>query len=284
MTPTIRSLITSDGVKLRVRHYTAADTKAEMRGVVVCLHGIQSHSGWYEYSSKRIADAGIDVYFADRRGSGLNGRSRGHADHGQRLLNDVHQLLDVVVRNHPHQPITLLGISWGGKIAAAFAATCPAKIHRLALLNPGLEPQIRPNWWQCLQLGFARSHDIRHKNVLLPLTDPKLFTDDPKHQAFIEDDPLALHSVTSGFLNAGRDLDKIVRDNAAAIRHPVLLMLAGKDRIINNVKTKQRANTFSSKRVTTIEYPDAEHTLEFHSRRDVVISDLITWLKWDCQT
>jgi acylglycerol lipase len=277
MTATIRSLVTSDGVKLRVRQYAAVEG---IRGVVICLHGIQSHSGWYQYSSQQLAAAGFEVYFTDRRGSGLNGRQRGHADHGQRLLHDVRQLARLVRQQHPGESITLLGVSWGGKIAAAFAATFPELIDRLALLYPGLEPKIRPNWWQKLQLSFARSHDIRHQNVLLPLNDPKLFTDVAEHQRFIDDDPLALHAVTSGFLNAGRDLDKILRAQAANICQPTLLMLAGKDRIINNAQTKRRVETFASQHVTTIEYPHAEHTLEFDSKRDVMVRDLVTWLNW----
>lgn len=278
MTHMIRSFVTSDGVKLRVRHHTAA---GETRGVVVCLHGIQSHSGWYDYSSQQMASAGFDVYFADRRGSGLNGRQRGHADHGQRLLNDVRQLVRLVVRQHPEESVTLLGVSWGGKIAAAFAATYPDLINRLALLYPGLSPQIGPTAWQRMQLRFARSHDIRNKNIVLPLNDASLFTDVPEHQRFIDDDPLALHSVTSGFLNAGRDLDKLLQVQTAAISHPTLLMLAGKDQIVNNQQTKKQVTAFGSNRVTTIEYPDAAHTLEFDSNREVFVRDLITWLQWN---
>lgn len=57
-------------------------------------------------------------------------------------------------------------------------------------------------------------------------------------------------------------------------------MLAGKDRIINNAQTKRRVETFASQHVTTIEYPHAEHTLEFDSKRDVMVRDLVTWLNW----
>ena len=98
-----------------------------------------------------MADAGFAVYFADRRGSGWNGRWRGHADHGLRLLNDVRQLVRTVRRDHPNVPLTLMGLSWGGKAATAFAATYPELIDRLALLYPGLKPQIRPTLWQRFQ-------------------------------------------------------------------------------------------------------------------------------------
>lgn len=281
--PDIRFLVASDGTPLHFRHWRP-DTTAQ--GVVVCLHGIQSHSGWYEYSSRRMAEAGFAVYFADRRGAGLNGNQRGHADHGLRLINDVAQLIRLARRECPDVPVTLLGLSWGGKTAAAFAVLQPHDIDRLALLYPGLTPLIRPSRWQNLLLRFARSHDLRHKPVQIPLQDPQLFTDDRPSQDFIRNDPLALHFVTTGFLNAGRDLDRML--SAAVAQRPrvltippTLLMLAGQDRIIDNTATRRLLAALPTHSLTIREYADARHTLEFDSQRDIIFSDLIEWLTQD---
>lgn len=276
--PTIRQLTTSDGQALHFRHWKAAKT---CRGLVVALHGIQSHSGWYTWSSEQLARAGFDVYFADRRGSGLNGVQRGHADHGMRLLNDVRQLIRLARREHAESslPLTLSAVSWGGKIAAALAATWPEEIDRLALLYPGLVPLLQPTRMQTRKLKLGRRTDVRFKGVDIPLTDPKLFTSAPEHQRFIAEDPLALHRVTSGFLNAGRDLDQIIQDGCQKIVQPTLVMLAGQDQIIDNVGTGQLVATFASCRLTTIRYPDAQHTLEFEADRGEFVSDLIEWIE-----
>lgn len=270
----IRSLTTSDGHRLRFRHWPSENAEC----VVVALHGIQSHSQWYEYSSQRLASAGVEVYFADRRGSGLNGRSRGHADHGVRLINDVRQLIRLVRREQPGLKIALLGLSWGGKTAAATAAMHPSEIDRLVLLYPGLCPRIGPTWWQRFQLSFARRHDARKHPVVIPLQDVSLFTTNRDAQMEILDDPLALEYVTSGFVNAGRDLDLIVKRNATAINQPVLLMLSGKDRIVDNTATKQLVESFGTESLTTVTYPSACHTLEFDDARDEFVEDLQTWL------
>ncbi len=275
---TVRTYRTSDGFRLHFRHWPAA---GEVRGVVLALHGIQSHSGWYEYSSQRLAKAGFDVYFADRRGAGLNGFRRGHADHGERLLQDVRQLVRLARREHPGVPLSLLGLSWGGKIAAALACTSPDCMDRLVLLYPGLAPQIRPTRWQLLQLKFARHHDIRHHPVTVPLEDPRLITADAERHEFINNDPLVSRYVTSGFLNSGRDLDRIVDRHADRIHHPTLLVLAGEDRIIDNSKTKLLVDSFSTREVTTVCYPGAQHTLEFESVRDQFVGDLVGWLRQD---
>jgi acylglycerol lipase len=275
---TVRTYLTSDGLRLHFRHWSAA---AKVRGVVVALHGIQSHSGWYDYSSQRLAEAGFEVYFADRRGAGLNDFRRGHADHGERLLQDVRQLVRLVRREHPGVPLSLLGLSWGGKIAAALACSSPEFLDHLVLLYPGLASQIRPTRWQALQLKFARHHDMRHKPVTIPLEDPRLMTTDAERQEFINNDPLALRIVTSGFLNAGRDLEQVVHRHADRIHHPTLLMLAGRDRIIDNSRTKILVDSFSTKKLTTVCYPEAQHTLEFESVRDQFVGDLVSWLRQD---
>lgn len=276
MSHTLRQYVTSDAATLNYRYYQPEQT---VRGIVVAVHGIQSHSGWYQYSSQRLAGAGYVVYFADRRGSGENAVDRGHADHGLRLVHDVRQLLQLAQREHPNLPTTLLGLSWGGKLAAACAALLPHLIQQLILLYPAIRPRLQPNLWQSLLLNFARRHDIRRRAVKLPLTDPALFTDVPEHQQQIAADPLALHSVTTGLLNAGRDLDHVIQQHANQIRQRTLLMLAGKDQIIDNQKTRRSVASFASTDLQIREYPNAAHTLEFDSRRKQIFADLIHWLR-----
>ncbi|HYV34666.1 MAG TPA: alpha/beta hydrolase, partial [Gemmataceae bacterium] len=74
----------------RFRRY---EPPGEPRGIIVCLHGIQSHGGWYEYSSKKLCAAGFRVYYLDRRGSGLNEKARGDSPSFGRLLEDVADFL-----------------------------------------------------------------------------------------------------------------------------------------------------------------------------------------------
>jgi alpha-beta hydrolase superfamily lysophospholipase len=106
-----------------------------------------------------------------------------------------------------------------------------------------------------------------------------LFTSSAEYQRFIAEDPLALHTVTSSFLNAGRDLDQILVEHGAQIQHPVLLMLAGNDAIIDNTTVRKKVNSFGSREITVIEYPNACHTLEFEPDRETIFADLNRWLQ-----
>ena len=280
--PSIRELIASDGYRLKFRHWAPEHPT----GIVIALHGIQSHSGWYNYSSRRLADAGFAVYFPDRRGSGLNGFQRGHAAHAMRLVNDVRALRTLAINEtdcrpekpNAHLPITILGISWGGKLAAVLAALFPEEFDRLALLYPGLVARIRPTRSQLLRLNLARTFEIVKHHIPIPLDDPALFTQVPEWQQFISHDPLALHAVSSSFLNAGRDLDRELTTHCAKILQPTLLMLAENDSIIDNVAVRRIVSQFGTDQLTTHVYQGAQHTLEFEPNREVVVDDLIAWL------
>src|SRR5687767_13741445 len=106
----------SDGYRL---HYRRWVPPGEVRGRVVAVHGIQSHSGWYGWSCAALARNGWDVWFADRRGSGMSEDRRGHAPSARRLMDDVAELLEQVASHTPALPTVLLSMSWGGKLALA---------------------------------------------------------------------------------------------------------------------------------------------------------------------
>lgn len=272
--------VASDGYRLSARHWQPESTP---RGFVVALHGIQSHGGWYEDSSQRMCEAGYEVLFLDRRGSGRNSSRRGDTPHGDRLVNDVVQVLAEVRRrrdqNAPQIPIVLLAVSWGGKLATITAARRPELVDALALLYPGLCSRVQPTAVQRARLWLARQLDIRHKRVEIPLDDPALFTAEPRWQEFIRHDPLTLRDVTSGFLLAHQDLTHESLAAAPLVRCPTLLMLAGRDRIIDNAATKDWSRKLGTRELTLREYPDAQHTLEFEPHPECFLADVVAWLE-----
>jgi acylglycerol lipase len=265
----------SDGYCWHYRHYSPPDEQT--LGRVVYLHGIQSHGGWYDYSSRRLSDAGFEVYFLDRRGSGLNQADRGDTPTYQRLVDDVAEFLSA----HTWQPnkTSVVGISWGGKLATALAAGFPELVDSVALICPGFFPKLSGRSKRLSKfLRLARILAPK-KRFGVPLSDPRLFTATPRWLEFLARDPLALHKATARFLVASQDLDKALPRLVGRMQAPVLLMLAGQDRIIQNESTRTFFEQFASKDRQVIEYPEANHTLEFEPDPDQFINDLILWLR-----
>ncbi len=265
----------SDGYRWHYRRYPAVGAA---RGEIVCLHGIQSHAGWYEHCCQRLADAGFNVSFLDRRGSGTNTEARGDAPSFRRLLDDIAEFLRAPSPLAPRPlPRFLVAISWGGKLAAALQARHPGLVDGLVLVCPGFCARVRPSFGQRLAIFFSRLVQPTRR-FPIPLNDPELFTANPRWIAFLRDDPLALHEATARLLVVSVRLDVYVRWNAGAVRAPVLLLLAGKDRIIDNARTRALAARFSGP-LEVIEYPEAHHTLEFEPNPEPFLADLIAWLE-----
>jgi alpha-beta hydrolase superfamily lysophospholipase len=264
----------SDGYPSHVLVWPAVGT---LRGKVVVLHGVQSHGGWYHDLGRTLAAAGFETHFPDRRGSGANTTDRGHAPSARRLIDDVAELLRTFRDSPQRVPLALAGISWGGKTAVITAADHPDLIDGLVLICPGLHPRVGVSVGERLRIAWAFLTD-RHKTFPIPLSDPALFTANPDRQRFIAADPFSLRAATAGLMATSTFIDRRVRRAPPRVHRPVLLMLAGQDRIVNNARTLESFQRLASRDKVLIQYPDAHHTLEFEPDPSRYAHDLIGWL------
>lgn len=266
----IMTFKTSDDYLIHFRAYVPS---AKVIGHLVCLHGIQSHGGWYEASCRKLAEAGYIVSYLDRRGSGLNWQARGDAPNYVRLLADIREF---IAADGLDVPVTLIATSWSGKFGVLLAAEEKPVMDRLVLLCPGLFPQVKPKLG--VRLGIARAKFTQPTNLFpIPLDDPKLFTNEPDWQTFIERDPLSLRSATARLLVESVWIDRAVSRINQLSKIPTLLMLAGQDRIIRNDVTRSWLERVAP-HGNILEYPQAHHTLEFEPGMPFV-GDLLAWLE-----
>ena len=270
----VRPFTASDGYPLHVIDWPAV---GKPRGLLVVLHGVQSHGGWYHGLGSRLAEAGYTAIFPDRRGSGANRKDRGHTPNSKRLILDIAELIRARRDENPGLPVTIAGISWGGKLAAIAAADHPDLIDRLALICPGLHPRVDVSRKERLQIAVAFL-TRRKRRFPIPLSDPALFTDNPEAQAFIAADPLSLRDATPNLLAASFFIDRKVCKLPPRIKQPTLLMLAGHDRIVHNEKTRAYFDTIVATDKRIIDYPEGHHTLEFDPDPGQYARDLIAWL------
>jgi alpha-beta hydrolase superfamily lysophospholipase len=269
----VLSFTASDGYVWRYRRYQAP---RERKAHVVAIHGIQSHGGWYEWSCGKLAEAGFEMSFLDRRGAGLNEQDRGDCPSFRRLLDDIAEFLRE--RRKDGVKVFLLAISWGGKLAVALPSRHPGLVDGLALICPGMCPKVGLPFGQRLGLFFTRLFNPT-KLYDVPLNDPALFTANPEKQQFIRDDPVGLRQATARFLLESARLDGYLRLFAPkAITMPVLTLLAEHDRIIDNAATRRYIENLPSKDKQMIEYPATHHTLEFEPDPKYFVSDLRQWL------
>ncbi len=258
--PTFRCWQMSDGYSLRGRQWRAARDGGP---VVLYLHGIQSHGGWFERSASLLAAAGTTVILPDRRGSGLNTAARGDVPHADRWLSDLDEIAATAESELGAQSFGVVGVSWGGKLAVAWALRRPERVRALLLIAPGLFPAVGVGPAGRVRIGIARLTDPS-RLMEIPLNDPALFTDSSAGRAFIAADPLKLTHATARFFVESARLDwRLARAADASLRPPVWLLLAGRERIVRNTPAKRRLARICAAELVVEEFPAAAHTLEF---------------------
>jgi len=118
----------------------------------------------------------------------------------------------------------------------------------------------------------------RKKKFVIPLSDPALFTDDPDEQNYIEEEAFGLRSATARFLFESRRLEHYAQTAFLRIRIPLLLLLAGRDQIVDNASVKMLFSSCKNGGKVMKIYDGARHTLEFDACKREYFDDLAKWL------
>jgi len=272
LAPEIHYCTAADGYRFAVRRWPTSNPPAR----AVVIHGIVSHGGWYLSTCRHLARLGVEVHAPDRRGSGLNMAARGDARHWATWLDDVELYVNALDQQIP---TVLIGISWGGKLVAALARRNRLPLAGIVLIGPGLYAQQQPGPLKRSLLRAAVAAGAGRRRVTIPLADPALFTDTPRWKDYIRDDPFTLRRVTMRFALADLALNAYARAAAEHLTSPTLLMLAGRDRIVDNGRTHRFFERIAAPDKTCIEYPDAGHTLEFEPDPSLYLNDLASWIQ-----
>lgn len=144
----VRHLAGADGVSLALD-----DIGAGERTVVIVHGGGQSRSLWRPVA-RELSSNSLRVVSFDLRGHGESGRAPAHQYRLQDHIADLELLLDGIIG-----PVSLLGHSFGGKIALCVAASRgPARVESLVLVEatPDMKPDLRAHeFYRETNAGFA---------------------------------------------------------------------------------------------------------------------------------
>lgn len=100
--------------------------------VAVCIHGLTTPSFVWQGLTPHLTAAGLQILTYDLYGRGFSDAPRGRQS-GHFFTQQLGNLLD---QQGIDVPVTLIGYSMGGAIAASFAAAHPERTHRVILIAP----------------------------------------------------------------------------------------------------------------------------------------------------
>ncbi len=271
MSVEILSVRARDGTSLAVGAHVAPASGP----VVLALHGIASHMGWYHGLAAALATRGLSVYLQDRRGCGLSGGVRGHMRSWGAVVDDVGAVADALMARHPGQPLHVLGVSLGAAFSLAASIRRPGLFRSQVLLSPGLASSIRIPWHRRIQV-VSSSSALPRTRFDIPFTLGQ-FTDRPEWQRVLEHDPLRTRRVTARFLAQTFLLQRFVRMRAAGLDVPILALLAGRDALIDNEMVIAALSRAASRVVRIEVHEEASHILAASLPRNVLPDRLSAW-------
>ena len=271
---TVHEIPATDGYILKTRVFESANPCA---GTIICLHGIQSHSGWYTESSKRVAEAGYRVIFPDRRGSGLNEEARGDTKSWRQLIGDLEAVHAYF--NSPSS-VHILAISWGAKLAFLMCAENYPWISKIIFITPGILARLGYGFVKKMQVVKNLIFNQGRKYMPIPIPGPEYFSKHKKWQDYIAKDKPTLTQCTARFFLNTAKIDSRISKMKQQFSVPAFLLLAQNDRIIYNDRTIDFFRKYFVNEKSVIkEYPDCEHTLEFDDRKFIFVDDILGFLQ-----
>jgi alpha-beta hydrolase superfamily lysophospholipase len=270
---TERRIECEDGTPLRMRIVRAASPK----GCVIVVHGLDDHLERYGAVSQFLQESGYDVVLYDQRGHGRSGGVRSHVGHFSQYVEDLERVREAA------QP---------GRAAAPhlFAHSMGAVVALLAAMR---HPQ---RWRSVIVQGFPAfpGRTIpKPLELLVRALRPLLFrlraatgleAGELSHDAAVAEayrrDPLVEGNVTLGwgaeFLAALREL----REGAAAITCPLLILHGGSDTIARPEGSRWLAQHAGAKDRKLVTYPGLKHELHNEPAEDraPVFAEILAWL------
>ena len=277
----IDSLRSADGACIRYGIWPAA-ASAVSRGTALLLPGRTEFIEKYFEPIWELTDRGFHVVMLDWRGQGLSSRptdnpSKDHVTSFRPRLDDLGRLVDQVVLADCPRPLSLVAHSMGGHLALRYLHDHPGLVKQAALLSPmigihlGRMPEnlARGIVGVACRAGLGESYALGRGDYGSYQQGEQwrdMLTSDPdrfrvEHDMIAENPALALGGVTYGWLKAAfGSIDRLfVPGYAEEIGTPMLIAMAGRERVVDNRRTERLAARLPN--CELIEIAGARHEL-----------------------
>lgn len=266
-----QQLTAADGTALFVSDYLLPASAA--RGSIVLMHGIGEHSGRYRPLVDYLNQSGLSVRCYDHRGHGRSGGARGDVPNGTPMVQDAQIVIDDFARRASRPPY-LFGHSMGGLFAAHVALSGVTRLRGLVLSSPAL----------ALQLSGLQRALLKGMQALAPrLGVPngvrvKHLSHDASVIAAYRADPLVHNKISARLLTGMQASMAYCHANAATLSIPLLMQIAGDDRLVDAEGSRRFFASVPSGRATLTTYDGFYHEIFNETGAGQPMADLRAWL------
>jgi len=270
------SLEMADGTRVFFRFWKTPHAEDP---VLVFIHGLGAHTGWFIDMGNQLNQRGLNVYMDDHRAFGRSGGTRGHVRHGTIYIDDLKRFLAEIEKRHPDAPIFLCGHSMGGIFATYLAAGDPAKLPALKgliLVNPWIKDNVKVKPAAMVQIlagGISGSDKIVGRDV-----DTGEMTRVPEAGRLLAADSYWVRNQSGAFLSELTRMRLGMPRTARKVSLPALVIQTEGDRTLVQKATRDFYLQLGSRDKTWKTYAELAHDFEFEPGRSVLDADIADWI------
>ena len=264
-------LKTTDGCNIFLRSW---DTDSP--DVLLILHGLGAHSGWFIDMGNKLAARGMTVYAMDHRGFGRSGGMPGHIDNYHTYVEDINFIVTTIHKRHPEASIHILGHSMGGIFASHYAAKYQSALSSVLFLNPWIQDTSQTPILTTLRIFLGGIFKSRRYWQVAGVTE--VMTTNPQAIQLLHTDTYWCRKQTSTFLYQLFLMRSAVLKNAKLISIPGLIMQAEADKAVVFEASHNLYEKLASRNKSWKTFPGYEHDSEFEADRTLLDNEVVTWI------
>jgi acylglycerol lipase len=244
------------------------------RGVVVVVHGFNSHSGYYQWTAEQLTADGYAVYALDHRGRGRSDGERFYVEKVSQYVDDVAAFVTLAKSREPGLPVVMLGHSAGGVISCVYTLEHQSELAGLICESFAFQVPA-PDFALAVVKGL--SHLAPHAHVLKLHNED--FSRDPAVVQAMNSDPLIAHEVQPTLTVAEMvRADERIKEEFPLMTLPVFIMHGTKDKATKPSGSQLFYDTVGSTDKTLKLYEGYAHDLLNDVGKERVMTDILTWL------
>jgi acylglycerol lipase len=270
--PTEETYQSTGGLKIFMRSWRPA---GQARGVVVLVHGFNSHSGYYLWVADQLLAGGLAIYALDLRGRGKSEGERYFVGNFSEYHDDLHGLVTLARSREPGLPVFLLGHSAGGVVAANYTLDHQPDLAGLICESYAFQVYA-PDFALAVLKGLSHLAPHAH-SVKLPIA---AFSRDPKVIAAMNSDPaVAQESQPTLTMAEMVRADERLRRDFPQFTLPLLILHGTADKATKPAGSQLFFEQASSKDKTLKLYEGYFHDPLNDIGKEMVIADIKSWLE-----
>lgn len=244
------------------------------RGVVVIVHGFNSHSGQYLWVGEQFAKNGLATYALDLRGRGRSEGERYYVEKIEDYTADVNILVRHAKTENSGLPVFMLGHSAGGVISCIYTLDHPGELAGLVCESFAYDlpvPHIVLSFLKGLSYITPHTHVFTLKNNDFS-RDPKI-VEEMNNDILIkgESQPAQTGKV---MIDASERLEK----EFPQITLPVLIMHGTEDKATKHEGSEFFFETVGSSDKTLKLYEGHYHDMLNDLDKEIVMNDIVNWI------